>query len=165
MSKITRYYRFADITFQIMGDANQLYREDGVLESFRAEGPEWDHSVCYDVVDILPVPEGSCIFQGSRIQVFRQGDAQVSCLGDAALLPEGAHTHIIRRNDRTLVRIPWRRSITLSAEVDLCSIALSFRRVIKRFCLPRPPEPGNPRKRRCGRSTGARKSSMVTGRR
>ena len=105
MSKITRYYRFADITFQIIGDANQLYREDGVLESFRAEGPEWDHSVCYDVVDILPVPEGSCIFQGSRIQVFRQGDAQVSCLGDAALLPEGAHTHIIRRNDRTLVRI------------------------------------------------------------
>lgn len=105
MNPMTRYYRFADLTFRITGDAAQMYREEGVLAPFRVEDSPWDHSVCFEVVDCLPLPEGECVYQGPRIQVFRQGDTQLSCRGDTALLPEGAHTHIIRRGNQTLVRI------------------------------------------------------------
>ena len=49
-----RFYRFADITFRITGNDGDMYQEDGVLAPFRVEGPEFDHSVSYEVVDTLP---------------------------------------------------------------------------------------------------------------
>lgn len=111
MNTVTSFYRFADMTFRISGDQKRMYREEGVLEPFRVEGPSWDHSICYEVVDALPLPEGECVYQGPRIQVFRQGDTLLTCRGDTALLPEGAHTHMIRRGNQTLVQV-LRREVT-----------------------------------------------------
>ena len=100
-----RFYRFADITFRITGNDGDMYQEDGVLAPFRVEGTEFDHSISYEVVSSLPVPEGACVFHGSRIMVFRHGDAQITCMGDTALLPEGAHTQIRRQGKETRVQV------------------------------------------------------------
>ncbi len=100
-----RFYRFAGITCRICGDGEDMYREEGVLAPFRVEGHDFDHSISYRVVDSLPLPEGECLFQGSRIQVFRQGPVQTICMGDTACLPRGAHTQIRREGNQTLVRV------------------------------------------------------------
>ena len=105
MNIMTRFYRFADMTFRISGETGQMYQEEGVLAPFRTEGPDWDHSIRYEVVESLPEPEGECIFQGFRQQVFRQGDTLLTCRGDTALLPEGAHTHIRRQGKETQVQV------------------------------------------------------------
>lgn len=100
-----QYYRFADITFRIRGNDGDMYCEDGVLAPFRVEDQMPDHSVSYEVVDTLPKPEGECVFRGSRLQVFREGDTQLSCIGDTTLLPEGAHTQIRRQGSQTRVQV------------------------------------------------------------
>lgn len=105
MNIMTRFYRFADMTFRISGETGLMYQEEGVLAPFRTEGPDWDHSIRYEVVESLPEPEGECIFRGFRQQVFRQGDTLLTCRGDTALLPAGAHTHVIRRGNQTLVQV------------------------------------------------------------
>lgn len=105
MNIMTRFYRFADMTFRISGETGQMYQEEGVLAPFRTEGPDWDHSIRYEVVESLLEPEGECIFRGFRQQVFRQGDTLLTCRGDTALLPAGAHTHVIRRGNQTLVQV------------------------------------------------------------
>ena len=99
------FYRFAGITFRISGVDEDMFREDGVLTPFRVTGPDFDHSLRYEVVDSLPKQEGECIFQGSRIQVFHHGDIQISLMGDTALLPDGAHTQIRREGNETLVQV------------------------------------------------------------
>ncbi len=99
------FYRFADITFRINGNDGDMYQKDGVLAPFRVDGPEFDHSISYEVVDALPVPEGVCVFRGERIMVFRNGDNQITCLGDTSLLPEGAHTRIRRQGKETRVQV------------------------------------------------------------
>jgi hypothetical protein len=105
MTVMERFYRFAGITFRITGSEKDMYLEDGVLQPFRVEGPDFDHSVSYRVVDSLPVPEGESVFRGIRIQVFRQGQKQTICMGDTARLPERAHTHIRREGDHSLVQM------------------------------------------------------------
>ena len=100
-----RFYRFAGITFRITGNAEDMYREDGVLRPFRVEGPDFDHSVSYRVVDSLPLPEGEPVFRGSRIQAFRRGMTQTICMGDTARLPESAHTHIRREGSHSQVQV------------------------------------------------------------
>lgn len=105
MKSMTGYYRFADLTFRITGDEARMFRDEGVLAPFRVEGPAYDHSLRYEVVDSLPLPEGQCIYRGPRIQVFRQEGGQLICRGDTALLPGGAHTHILRRGNETLVQV------------------------------------------------------------
>ena len=87
MKSMTGYYRFADLTFRITGDEARMFRDEGVLEPFRVEGPAYDHSLRYEVVDSLPLPEGQCIYRGPRIQVFRQEGGQLICRGDTTLLP------------------------------------------------------------------------------
>lgn len=105
MNDMTRFYRIADVTFRVTGDSWRMYREEGVLAAFRVEASQWDHSVRYEILDSLPLPEGECVYEGSRIQVFRQGDTQLICQGNAARLPESAYTHIIRCGNETLVRV------------------------------------------------------------
>lgn len=105
MSVTERFYRFADITFRIMGEEELMFREDGILAPFRTEGPACDHCIRYDVVDSLPAVKESCVFRGPRLQVFRDGNMQLSCMGDTALLPEGAYTQIRRRGEHTHVQI------------------------------------------------------------
>lgn len=100
-----RFYRFAGITFRITGNEEDMYREDGVLQPFRVEGPDFDHSVSYRVVDSLPLPEGESVFRGNRIQVFRRGMTQTICMGDTARLPGSAHTHIRREGDHSQVQV------------------------------------------------------------
>lgn len=100
-----RFYRFADITFRITGNDCDMYREDGVLAPFRVTEQMPDHSIHYEIVENLPKPEGECTFKGERIMVFRNGDTQLSCMGDTALLPEGAHTQIRRQGKETRVRV------------------------------------------------------------
>jgi len=100
-----RYYRFADIIFCITGNDNDMYLEDGVLAPFRVDGPEFDHSIHYEIVEHLPKPEGECVFRGERIMVFRNGDNQITCMGDTFLLPEGAHTQIHRQGTETRVQV------------------------------------------------------------
>jgi hypothetical protein len=100
-----RFYRFADITFRITGNDCDMYREDGVLAPFRVTEQMPDHSIHYEIVENLPKPEGECTFKGERIMVFRNGDTQLSCMGDTALLPEGAHTQIRRQGKETRVQV------------------------------------------------------------
>lgn len=100
-----RFYRLADITFRITGKDEEMYQEDGVLTSFRVAELAADHSIHYEIVEHLPEPEGECVFLGKRIQVFRNGDCQVSCLGDTFRLPGGAHTQIYRRGSSTVVQV------------------------------------------------------------
>lgn len=100
-----RFYRFAGITFRITGNDGDMYLEDGVLAPFRVDGPDCDHSIGYEVVSALPAPEWECVFHGPRIQVFRRGDVQLSCMGDTALLPDGAHTQICRQGKQTRVQV------------------------------------------------------------
>lgn len=100
-----RFYRFAGITFRISGPDPDMFRQDGVLSPFRVDGPGFDHSIAYEVVPTLPAPEGACVFCGTRIQVFREGDTQCSYLGRAPLLPDGAHTQIRRQGTQTRVRV------------------------------------------------------------
>lgn len=104
-----RFYRFAGITLCIRGDEADMYLEDGVLQPFRVAGPACDHSITYRVVETLPLPEGEAVFRGDRLQAFRQGESQTLCMGDAATLPEGAHTQILRRGDRSLVQVLRRK--------------------------------------------------------
>ena len=105
MNLTTGFYRFANVTFRIVGDEKWMHLENGALASFCVEESQWDHSIRFEVVDSLPYPEGECVYQGPRIQVFCQGDTQLICQGDTARLPEGAHTHIIRCGNQTLVRV------------------------------------------------------------
>lgn len=96
-----RYYRFADISFRITGDEEAMYREDGVLAPFRVAEQPFDHETCFEIVDQLPQPHGESIFRGRMIQVFRQGQAQLTCMG---ILPD-VHTHIRRQGSRSTVQI------------------------------------------------------------
>ena len=105
MNFVTEFYRFADVTFRITGDEEQMHLEEGTLVSFRVEDSQWDHSIRFEVVESLPLPEGECVYQGPRIQVFRQENTQWICQGDTTLLPKDAHTHIIRCGNQTLVRV------------------------------------------------------------
>lgn len=105
MSGFSRYYRFADLTFRITGNEAQMFREDGVLAAFRVEESPWDHSVCYEIVDSLPMPEGERVYRGPRIQVFHREDTQVICQGAAAGLPAGAYAHIRRSGNHSLVQV------------------------------------------------------------
>lgn len=100
-----RFYRFADITFRITGEDDLMYGDEGVLLPFRVAGPNFDHSLTYRVVDSLPLPEGESVFRGNRIQVFRRGATQTICMGDTIRLPEGAHTHICREGNHSLVQV------------------------------------------------------------
>lgn len=100
-----RYYRFADITFCISGNDGDMYQEDGVLTPFRVSKQPADQSICYEIVEQLPVPTGDCVFRGPRIYVLRDKDMQLSCMGDTALLPEGAHTQIRRQGSQTQVQV------------------------------------------------------------
>ena len=100
-----RFYRFADITFRISGEDDMMFLEDGVLLPFRVTAPDFEHSVTYQVVDSLPLPQGEVVFRGNGIQVFRQGASQTICMGDTARLPESAHTHIYREGKYSLVQV------------------------------------------------------------
>lgn len=100
-----RYYRFADIIFCITGNDNDMYLEEGVLATFRVTEQLPDHSIHYEIVEHLPKPEGECVFRGERIMVFRNGDNQITCMGDTFLLPEGAHTQIRRQGTETRVHV------------------------------------------------------------
>lgn len=100
-----RLYRFADTTFQISGNDEDMYQDDGVLTAFRVSQQAADHAVHYEIVDSLPEPEGECVFLGNRIQVFRDGCRQICCMGDTASLPKSAHTQIRRQGDQTRVQV------------------------------------------------------------
>ena len=100
-----RFYRFADITLRITGNEEDLYRTDGVLLPFRVEGPDFSHTISYQVVDTLPAPAGDPIFRGFQLQVFRQGQVQTICLGDTGHLSAGAHTQIRREGNHSLVQV------------------------------------------------------------
>lgn len=100
-----RFYRFADITFRISGNDEDMYQDDGVLTPFRVTGIEYDHSIRFEIVESLPIPEGECVFRGFRIQVFRQGKVQTICMGDSPCLPKGAYAHIRREGYDSLVQI------------------------------------------------------------
>lgn len=96
-----RLYRFADITFRITGKDGEMYLEDGVLAPFRVTEQPWDHSISFELVDKLPEQEGECVFRGSRIQVFREKDVQLSCMGTLG----DAHTQIRRQGRQTRVQV------------------------------------------------------------
>lgn len=100
-----RFYRFADITLRITANEEDLYRQDGVLLPFRVEGPDFSHTISYQIVDTLPVPEGDPIFRGLQLQVFRQGQVQTICLGDTDHLSAGAHTQIRREGNHSQVQV------------------------------------------------------------
>lgn len=100
-----RFYRFAGITFRITGNDRDMYLEDGALMPFRVEGPDFDHSISYQVVESLTVPQAESVFRGTQLQVFRRGQAQTICMGDTARLPEGAHTQIHREGQSSLVQV------------------------------------------------------------
>lgn len=65
---MARFYSFAGITWRITGDPENLYREDGVLAPFRTEGPDYDYSLDFAIVDTLPGPEGERIFESPARQ-------------------------------------------------------------------------------------------------
>lgn len=96
-----RLYRFADITFRIAGRDEELYQEDGVLAPFRVNAQAWDHSIRFEIVEQLPAPEGECVFQGNRIQVFQKEGTQLTCMGSCG----NPHTRICRRGDQTWVQV------------------------------------------------------------
>ena len=105
MSRMERFYRFADVTFRVRGCSGDMYSEDGVLEKFRVDGPNYDQSVTYEPVEALPVPEGEPVFRGQREQVFRRDQTQILCMGETEKLPESAHTQIRREGKHTQVRV------------------------------------------------------------
>lgn len=96
-----RYYRFANITFRIIADEEIMYREEGVLAPFQVEAGDFDHEVRFEIPDQLPRPEGECIYRGRMLQVFRQGQSRLTCMGT---LPD-AHTHILRQGQSSTVQL------------------------------------------------------------
>lgn len=100
-----RFYRFADITFRISGQDADMDDREGIMATFRVDGPGHDHSFSYEIVDTLPYPQGECLFLGGRLQVFRTGEDQLTYMGDTASLPQSAHTRISRRGGETRVQV------------------------------------------------------------
>lgn len=87
-----RFYRFADISFRITGKDRDMFQDDGVLEMFRTSDEVWDCDLNYEIVDQFPESEGTCVYRGSQIQVFRKEDTQIVWMGDI----DRPHTRISR---------------------------------------------------------------------
>lgn len=100
-----RHYRFAGMTFRITGKTEDMYAHDGVLENFRTELSEWDHSLEFEVVSVLPMPEGEEIFSRGHLRVFRNGNEQLGYIGSVSESIDNAYMQIRRRNNRSYVQV------------------------------------------------------------
>lgn len=100
-----RFYSFAGMTFRIAGKAEDMFTHDGVLESFRTETTDCDHSLEFEIVPSLPEPEGEVVFSGGRICVLRCGETQLSCMGSVSESPKNAYMQIRRSGMRSCIQV------------------------------------------------------------
>lgn len=100
-----RFYRFAGLTFRVVGPAQDMYDRDGVLAPFRTEAGEWDHSLELAIVASLLEPEGEEVFTQGNLRVFRGGDEQLSYVGSVSRSFRDAYMRIRRQGNGSFVQV------------------------------------------------------------
>ena len=99
-----RYYSFAGITFQIVGDDEIMYQDDGILADYAVSTCAADHTVEFDVVERLDPPEGERLFHSDAMWVYGYGDTRIRYCGSMDRGLEGAYLRIERQGSVSRVQ-------------------------------------------------------------
>ncbi len=100
---MSRTYRIAGIIFQVNLLGCDWFEDDGILSDYRIESNEFDHSLSFEIVEELSLPEGECVFSDPSKRVYLNGkmmiryDGSVKQSLSAAYLRiacEGNHSHV-----------------------------------------------------------------------
>lgn len=100
-----RFYRFAGLTFRIYGKMEDMKEREGVLEPFRVEAAQWDHSLEFEVVSELPEPEGEEVFVRGHLRVYRSGEDQLNYVGSVGRAATDGYMCIRRRGSHSHVQV------------------------------------------------------------
>ncbi len=79
---IKRYYRIADVTFEVIGDEEIMSLDRGSLIEYSTEPVCADYTMCFEAVERLTPPEGVCVFSSSDKIVYRFSDGEMRYTGD-----------------------------------------------------------------------------------
>ena len=79
---IKRYYRIADVTFEVIGNEEIMSLDRGSLIEYSTEPVCADYTMYFEAVERLTPPEGVCVFSSSDKIVYRFSDGEMRYTGD-----------------------------------------------------------------------------------
>lgn len=88
------FYEFAGIGFCVSGPDALMYTDHGVLTPYLSQLRD-GRTHTFEILDSIASPEGTCVYQDNRVQVYHNGNEVVRYAGS----PGSCHMRI-RRGDR-----------------------------------------------------------------
>lgn len=93
------YYEFAGIRLRVEGREEELYSDHGALSPFIAGPTGEGHCLSFELSDHIVPPEGVCVYEDTRVQVYRTNDAVLRYSGAAG----STHMRVRRSGDRSQI--------------------------------------------------------------
>lgn len=75
------YFTIAGSLVRISGEKDALFEDHGMLDPFRVEKADPDHTIHCQMVDEIPRPDGELVFSNAERRVYREGSSCVSYIG------------------------------------------------------------------------------------
>ena len=101
---VERFYEFAGVVWRVCTPKDMLYRESGVLAPFMVSSDnEPNHTLEFEAVDRVDLPEGDRLFSESNKQFYSDGNAWIRYQGSTRASLDTAYMRI--RRERTLSQV------------------------------------------------------------
>lgn len=95
----------AGTILRVRGSDGDMFQDPGILGPFVTDCGRVDREVSCAVSDLLPGPEGACIYHDASRWVYQREDAVITYLGAVEASPDSAYIRSERRKNRTDIQV------------------------------------------------------------
>lgn len=89
-----RYYRFAGVEIEVSMPEELFYTNEYQLAPFAVERTENSHRFCFEMVDVLTSPEGTCVVENPGFRIYSNGDCLTRYIGAVERSPDSAYIRV-----------------------------------------------------------------------
>lgn len=107
MSNRTRWLDLAGLRVRVESDEG-LSEDPGILANFLTEAGSADHVLRTELLDQVPPPTGTELYNGGALRIFRDGETIVRYIGDVEVDPSNAYIRAVSRKGE--IRASYRRA-------------------------------------------------------